>query len=96
MASNANPRKRAIETIDLTDDQIDQPVYKTPRSSQNDVAMATQSSQPTQSQRESWMEEENAHETILLSQDDGNDGAEAEEYELYGSIILWPAIRRDY
>ncbi|KAI4278901.1 MAG: hypothetical protein L6R35_006073, partial [Caloplaca aegaea] len=86
MASNANPRKRAIETIDLTDDQIDQPVYKTPRSSQNDVAMATQSSQPTQSQRESWMEEENAHETILLSQDDGNDGAEAEEYELYGTM----------
>ncbi|KAL8989148.1 MAG: hypothetical protein Q9177_001905 [Variospora cf. flavescens] len=86
MASNANPRKRAIETIDLTDDQIDQPVYKTPRSSQNDVVMTSQSSQPTQSQRDSWMEEENAYETILLSQDDGNDGAEAEEYELYGTM----------
>ncbi|KAL9020661.1 MAG: hypothetical protein Q9185_002109 [Variospora sp. 1 TL-2023] len=88
MASNANPRKRAIETIDLTDDQIDQPVYKTPRSSQNDIVMASQSSQPTQSQRESWMEEENAYETILLSQDDGNDGAEAGEYELYGTMRI--------
>ncbi|KAI4129439.1 MAG: hypothetical protein LQ338_002220 [Usnochroma carphineum] len=83
MAPNANPRKRAIETIDLTGEHDDQPVYKTPRSSQTDVVML---SQPSQSQRESWMEEEDAHETITLSQE-GNDGAaEGEEYELYGTM----------
>lgn len=82
MAPNANPRKRAIETVDLTGDQADQPMHKTPRSSQNDVVM---SSQPTQSQRDAWIEED-AHETILLSQE-GNDGVDGEEeYELYGKI----------
>lgn len=82
MAPNANPRKRAIETVDLTGDQDDQPMYKTPRSSQNDVVM---SSQPTQSQRDVWIEDD-AHETIVLSQE-GDDGADgAEEYELYGKI----------
>lgn len=85
MAPNANPRKRAVETIDLTEDHEDQPVLKIPTSSQtNGVA----SSQPTQSQRDSWMEEEDAHETILLSQE-GSDGAEeTEEYELYGLDMM--------
>ncbi|KAL8839507.1 MAG: hypothetical protein Q9170_001730 [Blastenia crenularia] len=84
MAPNANPRKRAIETVDLTgDNNEDQPQFKTPRSSQT---INVTSSQPTQSQRDSWMEEADAHETILLSQD-GNDGAEeTEEYELYGTL----------
>ncbi|KAL9604526.1 MAG: hypothetical protein Q9219_000491 [cf. Caloplaca sp. 3 TL-2023] len=83
MAPNANPRKRAIETVDLTGDKDDQPVYKTPRSSQ---ATTIVSSQPTQSQRDSWMEEEDANETILLSQDGANGEGETEEYELYGTI----------
>ncbi|KAI4183547.1 MAG: hypothetical protein LQ346_006301 [Caloplaca aetnensis] len=57
-------------------------MYKTPRSSQNDVVM---SSQPTQSQRDVWIEDD-AHETIVLSQE-GDDGADgAEEYELYGTM----------
>ncbi|KAL8717229.1 MAG: hypothetical protein Q9225_005514, partial [Loekoesia sp. 1 TL-2023] len=83
MAPNANPRKRAVETIDLTEDHEDQPAFKTPRSSQtNGVA----SSQPTQSQRDSWLEEEDAHETILLSQEGSDGSEETEEYELYGTL----------
>lgn len=82
MAPNANPRKRAIETVDLTGENDDQPTFKTPRSSQANTAT---SSQPTQSQRDSWLEEEDAHETILLSQDGNNGREETEEYELYGA-----------
>ncbi|KAL8937424.1 MAG: hypothetical protein Q9216_004435, partial [Gyalolechia sp. 2 TL-2023] len=83
MAPNANPRKRAIETVDLTGDNNDQPAFKTPRSSQVDTLT---SSQPLQSQRDSWLEEEDAHETILLSQDGNNGTEESEEYELYGIL----------
>lgn len=45
-------------------------------------------SQPTQSQRDAWVEEEDANDTILLSQE-GDDGQEeTEEYELYGLTCL--------
>ncbi|KAL8696081.1 MAG: hypothetical protein Q9201_007834 [Fulgogasparrea decipioides] len=93
MAGNANARKRAIETVDLTDDGPDQPAFKMPRSSQASSITHSQpnrsapaSSQPTQSQRDSWVEEEDANDTILLSQE-GDDGQEdTEEYELYGTL----------
>ncbi|KAL9031140.1 MAG: hypothetical protein Q9196_000816 [Gyalolechia fulgens] len=81
MAPNANPRKRPIEVVDLTAENDDQPTFKTPRSSQ---ATTVSSSQPTRSQRDSWREEEDAHETILLSQEGNNGTEETEEYELYG------------
>ena len=81
MAPNANARKRAIATVDLTGDDEGQPVPKTSRSSQ---MSSINSSQPIQSQRDAWLEEENAHETILLSQEGNNGAEETEEYELYG------------
>ncbi|KAL8915762.1 MAG: hypothetical protein Q9172_006686 [Xanthocarpia lactea] len=98
MASNANSRKRAIETIDLTDDFDDQPAFKTPRSSQ--ASGATQSrhingdlvhnqptaSQSTQSQRDAWLEEEDANDTIMLSQEGGDGVEETEQYEIYGTL----------
>ncbi|KAL8782498.1 MAG: hypothetical protein Q9213_005337 [Squamulea squamosa] len=98
MASNANTRKRPVETVDLTDD-TDEPAHKTPRSSQasgvthmhhGDSGLAYQSlptaSQLTQSQRDAWLEEEDANDTILLSQEDDNGVEEMEHYELYGTL----------
>ncbi|KAL8736232.1 MAG: hypothetical protein Q9166_000387 [cf. Caloplaca sp. 2 TL-2023] len=97
MASSANSRKRPVETIDLTEDHDDQPVSKTPRSSQASGIFHSQpnhsqtihnpptKSQPTQSQRDSWLEED-ANDTIMLSQE-GDDGAEeTEQYEIYGTL----------
>lgn len=99
MAANANPRKRPVETVDLTEDD-DQPVYKNPRSSQVSGITHSQpsngrsapnqptSSQPTPSQRDSWLEEEDANDTILLSQEGDNGAEEAEQYEIYGTRLL--------
>ncbi len=102
MASNANPRKRPVETIDLTEDDFDdQPAHKTPRSSQASHASPYQynnnnnvthnlptASQPTQSQRDSWLEEEDANDTIVLSQEGENGTEEPEQYEIYGMSLL--------
>lgn len=98
MASNANPRKRPVETVDLTEDDFDdQPAHKTPRSSEashvspypydndnNVTRNLPTASQPTQSQRDSWLEEEDANDTIVLSQEGENGTEEAEQYEIYG------------
>lgn len=104
MASNANARKRPVETVDLTEDDYDeQPALKTPRSSQasgvthgrhdNNDLMHNQltASQPTQSQRDSWLEEEDANDTIVLSQEGANGTEETEQYEIYGMYLccLW-------
>ena len=105
MASNANPRKRPVETVDLTEDDFDdQPAYKTPKSSQashvnsyrfdndnNVTRNLPTASQPTQSQRDSWLEEEDANDTIVLSQEGENGTEEAEQYEIYGMSYsyLW-------
>ncbi|KAL8849641.1 MAG: hypothetical protein Q9221_005408 [Calogaya cf. arnoldii] len=96
MASNANVRKRPVETVDLTEDDFnDQPVQKTPRSSQADSVTHSRpittpsqptSSQPTQSQRDSWLEEEDANDTIVLSQEGDNGTEETEQYEIYGTL----------
>ncbi|KAL8685772.1 MAG: hypothetical protein Q9218_007554, partial [Villophora microphyllina] len=95
MAPNANSRKRPIETIDLTDDNDVQPVSKTPRSSQSagfvhsqptpnsSVHALSSQSQPTQSQRDSWIEEDDANDTILLPQGADNGDDYTEQYELY-------------
>ena len=95
MAPNANVRKRPVETVDLTEDDFnDQPVQKTPRSSQADSVTHSRpittpsqptSSQPTQSQRDSWLEEEDANDTIVLSQEGDNGTEETEQYEIYGT-----------
>ena len=97
MASNANSRKRAIETIDLTEDYDDQPAFKTPRSSQASGVTPSRhvngdlvhnqptASQPTQSQRDAWLEEEDANDTIMLSQEGGDGVEETEQYEIYGT-----------
>ncbi|KAL8656478.1 MAG: hypothetical protein Q9226_002651 [Calogaya cf. arnoldii] len=99
MASNANVRKRPVETVDLTEDDVfDQPVQKTPRSSQADSVTHSRpntigaahsqptASQPTQSQRDSWLEEEDANDTIVLSQEGDNGTEEIEQYEIYGTL----------
>ncbi|KAL8712307.1 MAG: hypothetical protein Q9220_003458 [cf. Caloplaca sp. 1 TL-2023] len=93
MAPNANARKRAIETIDLTDDLDDQPPSKAPRSSQSNNTPQSQpthsqptQSQPTQSQRDAWLEEQDANDTIVLTQEGGSGGEDTEEYEIYGTL----------
>ncbi|KAL8841686.1 MAG: hypothetical protein Q9176_003081 [Flavoplaca citrina] len=100
MASNANSRKRPVETVDLTEDDFDdQPAHKTPRSSEashvnsyrydndnNVTRNLSTASQPTQSQRDSWLEEEDANDTIVLSQEGENGTEEAEQYEIYGTL----------
>ncbi|KAL8696716.1 MAG: hypothetical protein Q9224_002655, partial [Gallowayella concinna] len=55
------------------------------------------SSQPTQSQRDSWLEEEDANDTIVLSQEGDNGVEESEQYEIYGTQLLIPclALRRN-
>lgn len=99
MASNANARKRPVETVDLTEDYDEQPAHKTPRSSQasgvthgrHDNSDLTHNqltaSQPTQSQRDSWLEEEDANDTIVLSQEGANGMEETEQYEIYGMCL---------
>ncbi|KAL8948423.1 MAG: hypothetical protein Q9222_005389 [Ikaeria aurantiellina] len=88
MAPNANARKRAIETIDLTDDFDDQPPSKTPRSSQSNGITQSQPtlSQPTQSQRDAWLEEQDANDTIVLTQEGNGGEDDTEEYEIYGTL----------
>ncbi|KAI4223136.1 MAG: hypothetical protein L6R36_005639 [Xanthoria steineri] len=92
MASNANARKRPVETVDLTEDDFDeQPAHK--RSSQASgvphdrhnhsgfTHSQVTASQPTQSQRDSWLEEEDANDTIVF-----NGTEETEQYEIYGTL----------
>ncbi|KAI4103934.1 MAG: hypothetical protein LQ339_004051 [Xanthoria mediterranea] len=99
MASNANARKRPVETVDLTEDDFDeQPAHKMPRSSQasgvphdpHNHSGFTHSQviacQPTQSQRDAWLEEEDANDTIVLSQEGANGTEETEQYEIYGTL----------
>lgn len=103
MASNANARKRPVETVDLTEDDFDeQPAHK--RSSQASgvpddrhnhsgfTHSQVAASQPTQSQRDSWLEEEDANDTIVLlasSQEGANGTEETEHYEIYGMCFCY-------
>lgn len=79
LASNANGRKRPIETIDLTGD--DEPTPKTSRHGQSETFAQIQ---PSQIQRDSWLEEDDANDTIFISQQGDEGGEDAEEFELYG------------
>lgn len=79
LASNANGRKRPIETIDLTGD--DEPAPKTSRHYQSETFTQTQ---PNQTERDSWLEEDDANDTIFIPQQGDDDGEDAEEFELYG------------
>ncbi|KAL8634452.1 MAG: hypothetical protein Q9228_007953, partial [Teloschistes exilis] len=90
MADNANARKRAIETVDLTGDDDTQPSSKAPRSSEPLISSPvpvqppqTQptGSQPIQSQSDFWIENE-ANNTILVPQET-DDGEDFEQWELY-------------
>ncbi|KAI4211169.1 MAG: hypothetical protein LQ351_006069 [Letrouitia transgressa] len=80
LASNANGRKRPIETIDLTGD--DEPAPKTSRHYQSETFTQTQ---PNQTERDSWLEEDDANDTIFIPQQGDDDGEDAEEFELYGT-----------
>ena len=89
MATNANARKRPVETIDLTGDE--QLPFKAPRSSQTD---AYSTAQPSQQERDSWVEEEDANDVLYFSQEGGNGMEETEEYEIYGKQTpeVWKTI----
>ena len=94
LAPNANGRKRPIDTIDLTGGSDDEAYERAPKASKSSQTNVINYSQPTQSQRDSWLEENDANETIILSQEGGND-AEAEEFELYGLDNIFGAKASD-
>ncbi|KAL8666559.1 MAG: hypothetical protein Q9202_001357 [Teloschistes flavicans] len=93
MADNANARKRAIDTVDLTGDDDTQPSSKAPRSTSplpsSPVPVQPSQTQPTgsqplQSQSHSWIEDE-ANNTIMVPQET-DEGPDFEQWELYGTM----------
>lgn len=97
MADNANARKRAIDTVDLTGDDDMQPSSKAPRSTSplpsSPVPVQPSQTQPTgsqpiQSQSHSWIEDE-ANNTIMVPQET-DEGPDFEQWELYGTSVSPP------
>lgn len=88
----ADNRKRAIEDVELTDDNDDatQPASKAPRISEAErnpsvpvQPAQTQTTQTLQSQRDTWIQNEDN--TILLPQETDDGEEDWERWELYGT-----------
>ncbi|KAI4107972.1 MAG: hypothetical protein L6R37_001254 [Teloschistes peruensis] len=99
----ADNRKRAIEDVELTDDNDDatQPASKAPRISEAErnpsvpvQPAQTQTTQTLQSQRDTWIQNEDN--TILLPQETDDGEEDWERWELYGTGTYQVVGARNY
>ncbi|MCJ1289033.1 hypothetical protein MMC34_000565 [Xylographa carneopallida] len=86
MSQNANGKRRAVEVLDLTGSDDEQPTISQSRKIQRTEGISIP---PSQAQRIQWGEDDteaNADELLASTQDDGYSGAD-DMLELYGTLF---------